>query len=149
MHAIMILTIFVPTICFSSQILAPGSETLAYCEGVYLYSAQYLQMMGKEGAAKNVLTRAARTTSANFMANEVDGVISKEKIGKFREASRKVKPRFDANPELIVPEVDECDKNTKDLINIQIRARKLLWGKTFPELHEMMLRQYMGQMGIR
>ena len=136
---------------FSShaQTLEKDSERLAYCESVYLYAAHYLQIIGKEGAAKNVLARAARTTAANFMANEVDGVIAKEKIKQWRDLGRRVKPRFDPNPASVLNEVDVCDRDTNDLINTQIRSKKQLWGKSFPELHTMMLNQYMNAIGIK
>jgi hypothetical protein len=150
--AVILLAIFaiaLPPDRAEAQTLQKESEKLAYCESVYLYAAQYLQIIGKEGAAKNVLARAARTTSANFMANEVDGVIAKEKIKQWRDIGRQVKPRFDPNPESVLNEVDVCHRDTNDLINAQIRSKKQLWGKSFPDLQAMMLNQYMNAMGIK
>lgn len=63
------LLFFVLLFTANSLLAAPisnSSKELAWCEGVYIYYAQYMQLRNNEGAAKNLLFRASRVVAANM-----------------------------------------------------------------------------------
>ena len=88
------------TILFQTSLvraeISGESKNLAYCSGVYLYTAHYLQMLGNDGAARNTLSRAARVQVAFMIINaEKDSqgdVIKASKISEYEDAKKLIKP---------------------------------------------------------
>ena len=125
------------------------SKLLGYCEFVYFYNAQYLQMMNNEGAAKNMLRRSSIMTTANFIFSNENGVISGEKIKIIKEEGLKQKKLFDVDKLFALQEASRCDRDANP-IAISIRnSEQKLWGKTFDELQSALFEESMKNMGIK
>jgi hypothetical protein len=140
----------IPMCAFStpSNQLKDESRLLGYCEFVYMYAAQYLQMQNNEGAAKAYLNRSSMMTIAFFISEEDNGVISSAKIKASREPTLIKKKGFDKKPETIFPEVGFCDR---EAIAVATRIRnsgKKLWGKSFDELKSEMFAKSRENLGI-
>jgi len=125
------------------------TKLLGYCEFVYFYNAQYLQMMNNEGAAKNMIRRSSIMTTANFIFSNENGVISGEKIKITREEGLKQKKRFDVDKLFALQEASRCDRDANP-IAISIRnSEQKLWGKTFDELQSALYEESMKNMGLK
>ncbi len=133
----------------ASDTITDESKKLAYCEGVYLYTAQMLQIQNNNGAALNLLSRASRVTTANFFLNKQGNKITGERVGEIKLARRGVKERLDSDQSLALTEANECDKTTKPIISLAIKQGGTLWGKGFVELNQAMLEQYKKNLGIQ
>lgn len=124
------------------------SKQLAYCEGVYLYTAQLLQMINNNGAAVNFLSRASKVTTANFFLNKQGDKVTGDRIAEMKSARRGIKERFDSDPELAFKESNECDIITKPIISRAAKQGGTLWGKDFVELNQSTLEQYKSNLGL-
>lgn len=124
------------------------SRQLGYCEGVYIYSAQFLQIQNNSGAAVNALSRVSRVVTANFFLNRQGDVIPGDRLEVIKTARRIAKPKLDSNPESIISETTMCDKTTLPIIKRAMQKGGSLWGKNFVELNESLLAQYKKQLGL-
>ena len=129
--------------------ISKDSENLAWCEGVYLYYAQGMQIRNNEGAAKNLLFRASRVTTANMFMNLKDGVVSGDVIGQWKAARSRLKAKFDADPDKWMAELNKCDTSTKSVIQ-SIRDRRIIFDKkTFDEFQGGIFATYRNSLGIQ
>ena len=129
--------------------ISKESENLAWCEGVYLYYAQGMQIRNNEGAAKNLLFRASRVTTANMFMNLKDGVVSGDVIGQWKAARSILKAKFDADPDKWMAELNKCDTSTKSVIQ-SIRDRRIIFDKkTFDEFQGGIFATYRNSLGIQ
>ena len=129
--------------------ISSESKNLAWCEGVYIYYAQYFQMNNNEGAAKNLLFRSSRVVAANMFLNLENGKVSGEKIGQFKEARKNMKSMFDANPENYLSELKKCDSTVQSTI-ASVKSKNQTWdGQTFDMLQQNMMNKYLSSLGIR
>lgn len=129
--------------------ISSESKNLAWCEGVYIYYAQYFQMNNNEGAAKNLLFRSSRVVAANMFLNLENGKVSGEKIGQFKETRKNMKSMFDANPENYLSEVKKCDSTVQSTI-ASVKSKNQTWdGQTFDMLQQNMMNKYLSSLGIR
>jgi hypothetical protein len=136
-----------PLIC-SAQI-SSDSKNLAWCEGVYIYYAQYFQLKNNEGAAKNLLFRSSRVVAANMFLNLENGKVSGEKVAQFKEARKGMKQTFDSNPESYISEVGKCDASVQSSIN-SVKSRNQTWdGQNFDVLQQSLFTKYLNSLGIR
>jgi len=133
----------------ASNTITAESKELAYCEGVYLYVAQMLQIQNNNGAALNVLSRASRVTTANFFLNKQGDKIPGERIREIKLSRQGLKERLDSDPNLALTETNNCDKTTPPIITQAAKQGGTLWGKTFVELNQAMLEQYKKNLGIQ
>ena len=135
--------------CACAVEVSTQSKLLGYCEFVYFYNAQYLQMVNNEGAAKNLLRRSSIMTTANFITSNENGVISGEKIKIIREEGLKQKKRFDVDKPFALQEASRCDRDANPIaINIRNSDQKL-WGKTFDELQSAFFEESMKNLGMK
>ena len=140
----------IPMCAFStpSNQLNDESRMLGYCEFVYMYAAQYLQIQDNEGAAKAYLNRSSMMTVAFFITSEDNGVISGEKIKALREPLVIKKKGFDKKPESIFPEIAFCDREAMPVVTRIRNSGKKLWGKSFDELKSEMFSKSRENLGI-
>ena len=152
MNRFLLLLTFAFAICSGASAASDAtldeSRQLGYCEGVYIYAAQLLQIQNNSGAAVNALSRASRVVTANFFLNRQGDVIPGERLEEIKAARRTVKPRLDSNPELVVSETTMCDKTTQPLIRRAMQKGGSLWGKNYVELNQSLLTQYKKQLGL-
>jgi hypothetical protein len=124
------------------------SKQLGYCEGVYIYTAQFLQVQNNNGAAVNLLSRASRVVAANFFLNRQGDVIPGDRLEEIKTARRRVKSLLDSDSQLVLTETSMCDEKTVPLIKRAIQKGGLLWGKTYVELSQFLLDQYKKTAGL-
>jgi hypothetical protein len=151
------MTLFVKLFIFfgfasiSNLVVALPSESkkLGYCEFVYFYGAQLVQIDNNEGAAKNFLRRSAMMSVANFMLIEENGVINGAKIKEYRGEALMRKSDFDKNRNLVFKEISKCDIDFVPLA-LKIRSQnKILWSKSFDELQLEFFNKSMENLGIK
>jgi hypothetical protein len=124
------------------------SKQLGYCEGVYIYAAQFLQIQNNGGAAVNALSRASRVVAANFFLNRQGDVIPGDRLEEIKTARRTVKAQLDSDPQLVLTETSKCDKTTMPLVKRAIQKGGVLWGKNYVDLSQSLLDQYKKQLGL-
>ena len=128
--------------------ISSDSKNLAWCEGVYIYYAQYFQIKNNEGSAKNLLFRASRVTTANLFLNLKDGKVSGEKIRQFKETTRDLKIMLDSAPETYYVEIDKCDRTTQDAIALAIK-KNIIWdGHNYESFRRNIFNQYLSTLGL-
>jgi len=142
------LVITTTTINAAPLITSAEAKQLGYCEGVYIYTAQLLQMQGNNGAAINVLSRASRVVAATMFLNRQGEVVPGNRLEAGKLARQSVKEQLDANPKLVVAASDNCDKAIAPLIGRASQTGETLWGKRFFELSQTILDQYKKQLGL-
>lgn len=118
----------------AAQSISGESRLLSQCEFSYFYVGQLMQLRNNEGAAKALIRRSAMMTTANFMLNEVNGVIAGWKIRDFTLLRDPLKRDFDGGARDPIAFAADCDRKATP-IAIRIRdSGKMLWGKSFDEL---------------
>jgi hypothetical protein len=130
------------------KITSDETKKLGYCEGVYIYTAQFLQNQNNSGAAINALSRASRVVSANFFLNKEGDVVPGESLATTKAARRTVKLRLDSDPNLIPSEAAECDRVSEPLIKRAINMGGTIFGKSFSEFNQYTLDQYKKTLGL-
>lgn len=139
--------LLLPLSAFSQ--IASGSKDLAWCEGVYLYYAHYSQISNNEGAAKNLLYRSSRVTTANLFLNLENGEVSGDKVRQFKEVKKDQKSMFDSNPKKYAETIAECDAIVpKHIANARSMNQKFD-GKSFDALQQIVFDRLLSTMGIR
>jgi hypothetical protein len=129
--------------------LSAESRNLAWCEGVYIYYAQYFQIKNNEGAAKNLLFRSSRVVAANMLLNMESGKVSGEKVGQFKEVRKNMKSMFDSNPEGGLSEVSKCDASVQSTI-AKVKSQNQTWnGQGFDVLQQSIMDKYLSTLGFR
>jgi hypothetical protein len=146
------LALFFALLCHTSGATATRdheTKKLSWCEGVYLYYAQYFQILNNEGAAKNLLFRASRTSAAALLVNiEGDKVPSHRVL--FIKASRSnLKETLDSAPNQHFSEVSRCDIEVMPLVSSVIRRNLTLGGKDFVELQQAILSSTSNSLGLK
>lgn len=139
--------LLLPLTAFSQ--ITSGSKDLAWCEGVYLYYAHYSQMANNEGAAKNLLYRASRVTTANLFLNLENGVVTGDKIRQFKEVKKNQKAMFDSNLDKYFTGIFECDSIVSKYIAIERAKNQTFDGKSFDVVQQFMFDKLLSTMGIR
>jgi len=139
--------LLLPLLAFSQ--IASGSKDLVWCEGVYLYYAHYSQIANNEGAAKNLLYRASRVTTANLFLNMENGVVSGDKIGQFKEIKKNQKTMFDSNPDKYITGIFECDSIVEKYIAIERAKNQIFAGMSFDATQQLAFEKMLSTMGIR
>ena len=139
--------LLLPLTAFSQ--IASGSKDLAWCEGVYLYYAHYQQMTNNEGAAKNLLYRASRVTTANFFLNMENGEVRGDKIRQFKEVRKNQKSMFDSNPDKYIKGIFECDSIVAKYIAIERAKDQTFDGRSFDVTQQLFFEKMLSTMGIR
>jgi hypothetical protein len=129
--------------------ISSESKNLAWCEGVYVYYAQYFQLKNNEGAAKNLLFRSSRVVAANMFLNLENGKVSGDKIGQFKETRKNMKSLLDSNPENHMTEITKCDSSVQSTI-ATVKSKGQIWdGQNFDMLQQSMMNKYLSMLGIK
>ena len=147
MTKIITLFLLLPLSAFSQ--IASGSKDLAWCEGVYLYYAHYSQLSNNEGAAKNLLYRASRVTTANLFLNLENGKVAGEKIRQFKEVTKNQKAMLDSNPIKHSEGITECDSIVAKYIAIERAKNKTFDGQSFDAFQQLIFEKLLSTMGVR
>lgn len=148
-RAAMCVFVLVSTTQARGQTISQESKTLAYCERVYMYSAQLMQLKNNEGAAKQAARRATMCITGNTFMNERDGVVSGKVVEQWRTAQQGVREEFDRNQQRVAVEVNKCDESTMPILQREMKTNKRLAGLTFQEVHQKLFEQFLQQLGIR
>ena len=130
------------------QSIDSQSKRLAECEFTYTYTAHVMQLRNNEGAARNLLNRAAIITTANFMNNEVNGIIAGWKIKEFTLLRDPLKRKFDTGAIDPVAASGSCDL---DALPVAVKVRsneKMLWGQSFDELKQGFFEKLRASLGV-
>lgn len=147
MRKIIALVLLFPLPSYSQ--ISSDSKNLAWCEGIYVYYAQYFQLMNNEGAAKNLLYRSSRVVAANMFLNLENGIISADKIEQFKQARRNIKSILDSNPENHMSEITKCDSTVQSSI-ASVKSKKQIWdGQNYDMLQQSLMNNYLKMLGLK
>ena len=132
----------------TAQELSTESQLLARCQGIYSYGAHLAQMQNNNGLATNLVLRAARVTTANFMLIEENGVIGGKLIRQIEQIISTNKSRLDSLELNIMSELDTCDRQTQSIVSRVVKLRKKLWGLDFWSIQQGMFDKTREVMGL-
>lgn len=125
------------------------TKELGWCEGVFIYAAQYSQLHERPNAAVNLLARAATTMAANFFLNRnSNGEVDGKRVHLSKSTRKNVKPLLDQNPTEIESHVNRCNEIVQPLSVRAMTAKGLLFEKTFPEFQKFMLESMKSSLGL-
>jgi hypothetical protein len=124
------------TYIFAGDSVDSASKNMAYCGHVHAYAVNYFLIQNNIGAARSMILQQARSQTALFALNYVDGTIPGDKIREFKSIGRQSKKILDDNPGQILATIDSCVSAVNDTIASHKLTRTQMWGRSFTEIVE-------------
>ena len=147
-----IVFLFLISFNFSGSVFATGLDSvsikLARCEFIYAYTGQYFMINNNIGAALNTLRRSALVTTANMMRSAIDGKIPYEIVNKWKKLRAPIKDQLDNHVLDPLEEATKCDASVLKIAAEVRDARKILWGKSFDQLHDLLFIKLKTSVGL-
>jgi hypothetical protein len=107
-----------------------------------------MQLRNNIGAATNLFSRSATVTTAIFFINAEGGCISREKVDAFTRLRAPLKASFHSGQRDPITAASECDLKAMPLASKIQSAGGTLWGMTFSELQNELVKRLKSTAGL-
>ncbi len=149
LFAVAIVAIALPLSCRADYPLDDTSRNLAFCNGVFVYAANWFLLQNNEGAAKVMIFQGSRAMIGLTSIHYNNGRVLGDRVAAFNAATSRAKPYLDANPSKLLETIDSCVATTNAVVTQQFSRGIKMWGKTFTELVDETSASGRATLGIR
>ena len=110
------------------------TEKLVDCGDVMAYASRYYLMMNNEGMARNLIQEFSKAQVALLVKNNVNGVVTGDRIAAFKSRQKSNKAYLDSNQNNMASIVNSCQPIISRAANDPSVINTKMWGKNYYEL---------------